>query len=1387
MQSQMHLKGRRSTQRRNARFACAIEQMESRMLLSTTIAGWTFESTAPTTSGPIAADVNPGTGVAASGSHVGATVYSSPSGNLSAHSYSATLWAIGDYWQFKVNAAGFAGIMLSYDQTSSSTGPANFVLQYSTDGTNFTTYTGAFTNGAATAGVTTPVANGGPDGSWSTSAGTDTNPAGFNFAVDLSSITSLNNASTLVFRLVDHSTTSEGGGTVATTGTDRVDNFTITGTPDASPQIGSLTLSQPSVTVNQPTLISLTANNVTEINNTVGATIQSVAFYQGTPGPSNPSIGTVTSPTSGNNWTLNNVQTDALQAGVATYFAVATDSQSPAVTASTSTTLIVNGTQVVSFDSTAYSVNESAGTVIITIDRTDLTGGTGTSTVDYSTSDGSHFTGANPEVDGGGVAGTDYTAVKNGVVTFPAGSTNQETFTIPVLNVKTFAGTRTFNITLSQPSGSTPTTIGTNVTTTVTITDNTITAVSGIDTPTGLTTATYTAEPAGDTGVTNGTDYLAYENHNSFGFASAPEMEFGSGSAALTHAYPSAAAIDSIKLSLYNTVNSPSDGHDGVPGSFDVYLLTNDSFPATSLTYAASADTGPAVLANDTGAFSGALANNLVGTATFTNNIVGYNDFTFDNLNSTVENALLNYFNSGASNPIRFILIPHAGSLMSAAWQGNVSPSSTGNVEEQPQLTLLVEKSNNVVENFSLGASTSSFNKDDSNTANDSETITVTRTGNAALSFDSDNITVPYTLTGADVNGVDYLLSGPNAPATNTATTGTFTFASGVDTASLTVTTIGAPNTPNISADRQFTLTLGTPVINTASTPPHIGLVANPGSETTTIHDARTLTATSTNSLNELATIEGVGPRMTTGTTPVVVTTTWQAEGSASDTTPTAQFASYAIAEFNNTSADPSDVFFPNDGNGVPGSNDMVGSINSISLNTVNESGQNFSAAGVVNVYLVSASATPSWPPPTTLKYVTTAEPEGINGALGTQYLLGSFTINPGQSTTSYTSISLTGASPAVLAMLTTDLNNGQPFDIVLANEDAGGSFNVEGDPANGSQTNAPEISFNYVPAALAGTFSTTPTWLNPASTATAFTPYGNSLTVAGTGSSIVFDPGGDDPVITNSSAASAITISPTSGGNAVHIGGLNLTGGSTVTVASVAGRTATNHLALVIAAGTNNISFDSTSKLDLNDNDAIFLGTSLSTVNTDLTSGIGAAGLWNGSSGITSSSAAASPSYKALGSEQNDNPANTGHPLTTAFDGQVVADSSVLVKFTYVGDALLAGTFGATNSASDYSLIDAGFASQSGAHPLTGWTNGDFNYDNKINGDDYSLIDNAFNESLTQTATPLSQVAATPAKPLSVFSTVAISIPSASTASIGDNLLKKKSLADDILDLSGD
>ncbi|MDB6125107.1 MAG: hypothetical protein JWQ71_4100 [Pedosphaera sp.] len=55
-----------------------------------TIALWTFETTAPTTAGPISPETGSGSAL---GSHTsGSAVYSSPSGNGSAKSFSANFW-----------------------------------------------------------------------------------------------------------------------------------------------------------------------------------------------------------------------------------------------------------------------------------------------------------------------------------------------------------------------------------------------------------------------------------------------------------------------------------------------------------------------------------------------------------------------------------------------------------------------------------------------------------------------------------------------------------------------------------------------------------------------------------------------------------------------------------------------------------------------------------------------------------------------------------------------------------------------------------------------------------------------------------------------------------------------------------------------------------------------------------------------------------------------------------------------------------------------------------------------------------------------------------------------------------------------------------------------
>ena len=173
--------------------------------MAATIAMWTFETSQPVTAGPHAAEVGTGS---ASGLHAGAATYSTPAGNGSPRSFSSNVWAIGDYYQFTSSSASLSDIVISWDETRSGTGPANFEVQYTTDGSTYQAIPAllvpAYTVPAVTWNGTTP------DGTGTSS-----------FSRDLSTITGLNNNSTIGFRLVATSAPTSTGGT------NRVDNFKI--------------------------------------------------------------------------------------------------------------------------------------------------------------------------------------------------------------------------------------------------------------------------------------------------------------------------------------------------------------------------------------------------------------------------------------------------------------------------------------------------------------------------------------------------------------------------------------------------------------------------------------------------------------------------------------------------------------------------------------------------------------------------------------------------------------------------------------------------------------------------------------------------------------------------------------------------------------------------------------------------------------------------------------------------------------------------------------------------------------------------------------------------------------------------------------------------------
>jgi hypothetical protein len=179
------------------------------------IADWTFESSQPYTTGPFAPEQGSGSALAS-----GVSSVSSPVGDGSAHSFSATHWVSGDYFQFTTSTLGYDDIVITFEARGSDTGPRNFKLTYSTDGISFTDIgTYALIND-----------------SWSSTVYHSASAYTFN----LSSMDGVNNDGSIYFRLVDTSAAAGGainGGYVGTGGTSVVDDFTVSGV-EAVPEPG---------------------------------------------------------------------------------------------------------------------------------------------------------------------------------------------------------------------------------------------------------------------------------------------------------------------------------------------------------------------------------------------------------------------------------------------------------------------------------------------------------------------------------------------------------------------------------------------------------------------------------------------------------------------------------------------------------------------------------------------------------------------------------------------------------------------------------------------------------------------------------------------------------------------------------------------------------------------------------------------------------------------------------------------------------------------------------------------------------------------------------------------------------------------------------------------
>jgi hypothetical protein len=148
---------------------------------------------------------------------------------------------------------------------------------------------------------------------------------------------------------------------------------------------------------------------------------------------------------------------------------------------------------------------------------------------------------------------------------------------------------------------------------------------------------------------------------------------------------------------------------------------------------------------------------------------------------------------------------------------------------------------------------------------------------------------------------------------------------------------------------------------------------------------------------------------------------------------------------------------------------------------------------------------------------------------------------------------------------------------------------------------------------------------------------------------------------------------------------------------------------------------------LDLNDNDLLidytgdsplgsWDGSAYTGVAGMIQSGRTASRTWDGP-GIVTSMADARSGRTTLGVAEAAGLFRLAAGETRVWNGHTVDATTVIVKYTYAGDANLDGVI----DAGDYGVID-NFVQVPNA---SGYANGDFNYDGFIDAGDYGIIDN--------------------------------------------------------------
>lgn len=240
-------------------------------------------------------------------------------------------------------------------------------------------------------------------------------------------------------------------------------------------------------------------------------------------------------------------------------FNVTLSNPSPGATLGVNSSAVVTITDFepgqLQFTTSAANVNETGGSITITVTRTG--GSNGAVSANYSTSNGT------------ATAGADYTAT-SGSVNFANGDTAPKSFNVPILPDAIAEGNETFNVNLSGPTGGA--TIGTPATEVVTIIDNAPAGTVQFSTP-----AYSVAESAGTvtvtvtrTGGSNGPITVTYATGN--GTATSPS-DYAASTGTVTFAAGDTAP---------KTINIPIVS-DSIPEPPETFTLTLSNPTAGSL------------------------------------------------------------------------------------------------------------------------------------------------------------------------------------------------------------------------------------------------------------------------------------------------------------------------------------------------------------------------------------------------------------------------------------------------------------------------------------------------------------------------------------------------------------------------------------------------------------------------------------------------------------------------------------------------------------------------------------------------------------------------------------------------------------------------------------